>query len=701
MPTTFINNNLTSGMTGAEFSTSVYRGQNFISVNQSFTLSQVRLLLDRDVGTPSDTARVIVSIHNTVGGNADPDMGTTLASGSLITSVLPQSEANQTFTLTSPLTITSGVNYAIVARLDAAAGVNVAWRTKGGGSTDHYVPGADVYAKVSSDSGGTWTGFGGSTLLDANFVLLGDEIIGAPVTEPDIRVDWNNDLTFSDTESISSDVMSVSWNIGKEPEEENTPAGTATIVINDPDGHYFPNSTFWDVSPGDNNVQTNRGVRAILDYQGISHGVFRGGINRITSNTNAGIADQTVTIFCVDEMEVFRKKRISIPNSPGLSSGGDAAQQPDNPLLSITIGATGNADSTGALFRILAETSFAVTRQNLSEAGTTCEAYWTIDNARAAIEELERHEGKRSMIFISSCGDFTFHSSTHRNGSVVTTTFGTSGGHIGFQNLTYNFSADNVQNEATVRIFSRNTQSSAPQFIPVPGVSIPDGTTYIWTVDLDEAPVSEVTIPPSSSGNDTLGLRCLGGGTTFGGGGGFDKLVQGEVLGGGSQVRFSIKNDDVGIGVTFTVESPSTADGYTGPSNTFPLIVRKYAVSAVESISCDDVSIARYGRRAATLDLPFFGGIDGVSVTAQAQNRADAEIAHNSTAHGEDVKLKLEGSDSDAITTILSREMNDRVRINSTTIHRLSDVDFYITGGDYTLDAGGHLTATWNLLEAT
>jgi len=45
--------------------------------------------------------------------------------------------------------------------------------------------------------------------------------------------------------------------------------------------------------------------------------------------------------------------------------------------------------------------------------------------------------------------------------------------------------------------------------------------------------------------------------------------------------------------------------------------------------------------------------------------------------------------------------MNDRIQINSTATLRLRNQDFYITRGEWTMEAGGHMGVVWSLEEAT
>ena len=234
-------------------------------------------------------------------------------------------------------------------------------------------------------------------------------------------IDFNQDGVFASTESISSDILSVNWGRGREPEEINTPAGSVTIVVNDPDGHYVPNSTFWDGSVGDLNVDIGREVQAIATYKDTTFALFRQRLQRLTPNVRPG-NDQTATLFFVDDMEWLDRKIISYPNTTN-TTGDDLLGKNINPRQGDVFGTT-NA-TLSVLTHILDESSFEVARRQITQQGSTAEFWGTYNvSAKAAIKEVERHEGQNSMIFINSSGSLQFHSSTHRDGSTQVASFG-------------------------------------------------------------------------------------------------------------------------------------------------------------------------------------------------------------------------------------------------------------------------------------
>lgn len=555
-----------------------------------------------------------------------------------------------------------------------------------------------------------------------NQVFLGGSAVSAIALSTQVIVDWDNDTVFetsmtskAGTEEITQDIISMNWNRGKEPEQETTPTGTAVIVVNDPTGNYAPNSTFWDETPGDNNVELGREVRARTVHQGVTYPLFRGRISRIQPNVRPGNV-QTATLFIVDAKELLDNKIVSYPShnfasSPGATGG--ASLDPDDPVFGKEFGTSA---SDGIIQNILNQSSFSNdgSLRQITEGGSTADAYWTFGvSAKAALDEIERHEGKNSMLFVSSSGAVTFHSSTHRNGSASLAKFGTSsvgdGSHIFYQGIQFEMSNRNVLNSVDVSIITRTSvdaEVTSVQFIPLPNVTITTGSIYSWVVPLDKAPLSVVGPSPLMRRDSTVGVALVGvvSGTTYADDS-HDGLIKTAVLGGGSAVRFTVENPGLSSGIdeSISIHHPSTDAGYSGTTDDFPLNVRVFALSDVSFESCDPTSVARYGRRSEELKFPFFGSVDagGANNRVKASDRATEELRHNSTAHPQGLNLVLQGTDSDSITQILTRDMNDRIEINSTATLHISNQDFYITRGEWSLDPGGHMGVVWTLQEAT
>jgi len=308
-------------------------------------------------------------------------------------------------------------------------------------------------------------------------ILSGGAFSGFPGYN--IIVDWNNDDVFSSSEDITSDILSVDWGRGRDPEEENTPAGFATIVVSDPNGNYAPASTFW----GDGNVTMNRRVLAVSVYQDTTFHLFNQRLQRLTSNVRPG-NDQRATLFFVDEMELLDNKKISFPNL-GLTSADDLTAKV---ILGGVADETFGSNSNGAIKNILDESSFPSSRRAISQIGSTAEFWWTYGvSARAALKELERHEGQKSMIFINSSGTVEFHSSTHREGSTSVASFGAgSADGLLFQSIDYEMSAKNVVNvgEVTSHIRADSTLDIIAS-IPLSPHIIANGDTFSFIIRLD------------------------------------------------------------------------------------------------------------------------------------------------------------------------------------------------------------------------
>lgn len=555
-----------------------------------------------------------------------------------------------------------------------------------------------------TSTSGSWSDPYGGTSTDNDRLF---KLLGVTSSNPDagqslsagIFIDFNANESFDSTEAITADVMRASWIRGKEPEQETTPVGTMQIVISDPLGNYVPDSTFW----GSSNMDINREVKATIDYDGTTYSLFRGRINSIRPNVRPG-NDQTVTLFCVDEKEILNTKVISLPNSAQTTGG--ASPDGDDPYEGLTFGSSTDG-STGVISLILDESSLASDRRVINEEGSTADLYWTYGvTAKAALDEVEKHEGKRSMLFINSCGSLEFHSSTHRNGSTYAISLGPNSTHgILFQSMEFEKSARNVLNAAEVTIKTYITTTGSVQEIPEPNVSVTPGSVYEWIVPLNNAPVSSVTAPLNARDSTSgVSIRGITSGDTYADDS-HSGLLTMTVLGGGSAVKFTLDNTDTAITESIAVRRP---ENYTiSDTGFFPLVTQPHNISDVTQESCDPASITRYGRRFKSFSFPFFGSLDpdlstgSTNTKLKAGNRATAEIANNSTAHADGIRLSLAGTDSDSITQILTRNMNDRIRVNSTAQLRLSNRDFYITKGEWNLDVNQKIGVTWTLQEAT
>ena len=182
-----------------------------------------------------------------------------------------------------------------------------------------------------------------------------------------VIADWDNDGLFESTESLDSDVLSLRWNRGGEPEQLTTPSGSLTIEVADPDGDYIPNSTH-SGKFGASNVRSGRSIVARVSHSGTTYSVFRGVIERIRTKKDAA-GFQSANLFCLDETEQFSRTTISFPVSEG--SGDVALNTSGRPIKTAFPGG-----STGVIAQILNASSFSSTRRTINQLGTPTFDNW-------------------------------------------------------------------------------------------------------------------------------------------------------------------------------------------------------------------------------------------------------------------------------------------------------------------------------------
>jgi len=492
-----------------------------------------------------------------------------------------------------------------------------------------------------------------------------------------IFVDWNNDGTFSSTEDISTDCLRLSWRRGREAEQSETPIGTGTIELKDPNADYNPLSTGskW----GSTFVRVNREVLARMTFGTSTYNLFRGRIERITPQASPEWT--RASIFVVDGMAELRQKIISYPNGAGTTAGASPSSG-DRPVL-IAIGST-----LGGIAAILDEASWGTTRRKLSETGSTLNNYWTYgESAMAAIALLERQEF-RGLVFIDRDGDVAFHSSTHAGGSTFLASF-----NVQFQGWDHSFSARPIINSAEVSVHARDDATAAllgsinPSIIP----SITQGTTQIFIIPLSPAPVANVVIPAINvNATGSAAAVGVGTGTSYSS---TQVTVIGQVLGASALKLFVANNTTETINIQRAENAADTQTAFQVAGTA--LNDGKWGTTAQLS-----GSIAEFGRRHLTLDLPF------VSVVATAVNRSVDIVTRFGAMRADFTKLSIAGTDTTIVEQLLARNINDRIRVTSTNL-KITNRDYYITAAEYEIAPGNFaglglaMAAVWTLEEAT
>ena len=508
-------------------------------------------------------------------------------------------------------------------------------------------------------------------------ILVGGEFGGFP--QYFLKVDWDQNGVFDNDEELSSDAMSVFWNRGREAEEENTPGGTLTFTVNDPFGDYVPggSTSKW----GSTNVTIDREVSLRIVYKDSTFPSFRGRISKITPNLTA--IDQSATVFCVDGMDELGTHVISAPVASG--STGGVVNSGGQPIQDSIPGGIGES-TLGLIARVLDAAGWSTGRRDLSENGENFDWWWAYrENARVALNKIESHE--RGVIFINGNGDVQFQSSTHRNNSTQIASFNSD-----FQQWQYALSGRSIRNAVEIsthlrRIaLSTEPDSSTVGFVQtVSGLAdfpdITSGSTFTTTVVFDKGPAITVITPEIGvNGGGEVALVGASGTSHLG-------EINGVLLA-GSAMRLTIVNS--------TADETVTVNAVEGSSGQFTLQMRAIHLSdsVLTSTANDTASIARHTRRALEADYIFFDN------ESKGSSRAQSIIDRFATARADFTRFTLQGSDSNSITQIISREIGDKVRVTSTNLH-ISNRDYHISAGDWEILPGNGLSVTWSLEQST
>jgi hypothetical protein len=254
-------------------------------------INKVRLLLSRTAsgGIPGI---VTVSIKGVDGSN-NPT-GADLCSGTIDGNVVAQATASAWYQVNfTPTLLSSGTNYAIVVRApsgDATDACN--WLDTTSASYTYFRRG-------SSNSGSTWS-------TTANVVQQFEEWGAEPTATAGLYVNCyiafgSNTLAVNPTwTDVTADLMSISTSRGRQYEMNRIEAGTATIVLKNLSGNYWPTN-----SSGANYPNVLPVVRISIQasYNYISYDVYTGYVyNWAPSFIMQPIKGPVMTLSCVDFM---------------------------------------------------------------------------------------------------------------------------------------------------------------------------------------------------------------------------------------------------------------------------------------------------------------------------------------------------------------------------------------------------------------
>lgn len=543
-----------------------------------------------------------------------------------------------------------------------------------------------TFAHVSGNVMAVGTFVNGSTSsLRISTFNVANELTANTVPSIGIFIDLNADGAFTSTEDISTDCMRLSWRRGREAEQAETPIGTATIELKDPNADYNPlnAASKW----GSTHIRVGKEVLTRVIFNTSTYNLFRGRIERISPQATPDAI--RATLFVVDGMEELSRKFVSYPNSVTGATGGFNTSSGNRPIVKV-IGTT-----VGAIAAVLDEASWGSTRRKLSEEGSTFTDYWTYGKtARAAITELEAQEF-RGKIFIDQDGDVAFHAMDHNAGSTHLYHF-----NVAFQAWDHAFSARNIINAGAATVHGRDETTAivlgtvAVNVLP----TITVGTTLILTIPLSPAPTSLIFIPNilanSSEGSAAVGAAT---GTSYAN---TQVTITGQPLG-ASALRLRIANMTGVESVNIKRAELMTTAGYEDTNATLHVAGRPLNDLPWTSTASIADSIAAFGRRASAVDLLFTDKVPS------AVDRSVNLATFYSTGKADFTKLSVVGSDTLLVEQLLVRGINDRIRVTSTGLKISTGRDYYITAGEYEMAPGNFagmglaFSAVYSLEEAT
>lgn len=504
-----------------------------------------------------------------------------------------------------------------------------------------------------------------------------------------ILVDWPNDGNFVD---ITSDVLSGRWRRGQESEFANTPAGTLDLEVTDPEGDYSPENTGSRFGSG--NVTVRRPVLVRVDHQGIIHELFRGHIESITPHPEPEFP--SVSLRCADAFAIFNETQVSVPASGAATTG---ASPTGGIRTSTTVGGT---VEDNPIDRILDAVGFSATLRNLSDPGDDTLDFWWVfkQGALDAIHDLETHEF-RSRIFISSCGEVTFHDRTHLEGSVSQLTLTDTE----YQRFDYEFAARSIRNVAELTAHHRElVNDSHLGFVNTTSLpTLANGSAFTFNIELRTAPVFTAQVPGSGTdGEQEVSIRNTAGTTTFEPVDGF--TITGEII--GASLMQMVVTNNVGQTIAFfapDIASPSDTDDTHQCFEVHSNAGSVFSDNTVTSSGRNTASVTTFGERKITLDRRFvkdqrvtedLAGSGGLTADTFANPRADFS------------RLTIVGTESESRGQIFQRELGDRITVTNAHLG-ITSRDYYISAAEYELTpgafggVGGFIQAVWSLETAS
>lgn len=467
-----------------------------------------------------------------------------------------------------------------------------------------------------------------------------DLLVAAPAYG--FLVDWNNDGDFTDTyDDISADVKEVSWNRGRDEEQERVVTGTLEVRLWDPTGKYSPENGASVLSPY---VLPGRKVQFSVLYLGTTYYQFTGYIEKFVPDPDA----KECFLFCTDGMDKLARYEVEVPAGAA------------GPYEAVLIGA-----DPGPLETILDAAGWAVADRTL-DAGVDTLSVWWSHRTKALDAIIALMEEEASLFYIDELGNAVYEDRHHRllgaHQAALATFTDT------MQNMQYEFSARGIRNEAFVGGHRRVAAAS----------------DYVWgTGDRPKVGIGEtITVwadlaNPCSSFTETESTVDWRANTQSDSGGTY-KTSQVAIVSTfyGQSVKMAITNSS-GSTVYMVPGTHGAAAGLT-----LEIRATEYSDEPMVGTSLDSTSQTAYGKRSVGIDSPHQGDANVL------QSYAEWLVSRHKDPQPDAVRMSLIGSSQALLTQILSRKISDRITVTCTKLG-ISAQDYFIERMEHRLDNGG------------
>lgn len=455
--------------------------------------------------------------------------------------------------------------------------------------------------------------------------------LAAPGDFYDVRVDWSNDGSFAEADDdVSSRVLArdpISIRRGRDQARSLSPLaiGSASLLLNNESRDYSPENIS---SPLYGKIKPARPIRVRARRGDATYVLFRGYTDEFDVLPN--LEDRSVSVTALDGLALLRDVRLSTRVRESLRTG-------------------------DAIHAVLDEVGWPENLRDIDRGATTIRFWWEEGtDAFDAVQRIVNSEGPSALVAIGQSGEFIFRDRHHRLTRAASTTSQATFSDTGTEPLfspplVYDAGWRDIVNSVTLSVQERQ---EAPMrelvWESTALVSVASGETKEVFVETSD-PFNNARKPMEGIdyellfGTVEVSLSRNSGQST---------TIQVKGVGGAAQIR-NLK----------LFANPITA------------------ASTVQIMAQDTTSIAQYGVKSYSdaTDLPWAGKNDAEAIAALVLAQRGERLPI--------VSVRMTGDDSDRLTSMLGRDLSDRITIvdSETGLSR----DFYIEQIEHTISEAG------------